>query len=227
MLWSAAAMGMSPLQRLLRVVLPAALPEVFVGVRTGLVLALITMVTSEMIARQAGVGNILFNSLDMALYDTVYAMIVIIGAAGLRPRRGVRAPARLAGRLGRAGAPDRGGDVMRRSAIAEVLLGILPIALILALWQGLTSAGMAPPSLLPPPCAVFARLAEQLRRPDLSRACGDHAVSAVRGLCHRRRDRRDARRGGDRQPDGRRRWSGRSCACWRRCPRSRSTRRSS
>jgi NitT/TauT family transport system permease protein len=82
MLWSAAAMGMSTLQRLLRVVLPAALPEVFVGVRTGLVLALITMVTSEMIARQAGVGNILFNSLDMALYDTVYAMIVIIGAMG-------------------------------------------------------------------------------------------------------------------------------------------------
>jgi NitT/TauT family transport system permease protein len=82
MLWSAAAMGMSPLQRLMRIVLPAALPEIFVGVRTGLVLALITMVTSEMIARQSGVGNILFNSLDMALYDTVYAMIVIIGVLG-------------------------------------------------------------------------------------------------------------------------------------------------
>ena len=82
MLWSAAAMGMSPLQRLVRIVLPASLPEIFVGVRTGLVLALITMVTSEMIARQSGVGNILFNSLDMALYDTVYAMIVIIGVLG-------------------------------------------------------------------------------------------------------------------------------------------------
>jgi ABC-type nitrate/sulfonate/bicarbonate transport system permease component len=82
MLWSAAAMGMSPGQRLIRIVLPAALPEIFVGVRTGLVLALITMVTSEMIARQSGVGNILFNSLDMALYDMVYAMIVIIGVLG-------------------------------------------------------------------------------------------------------------------------------------------------
>jgi NitT/TauT family transport system permease protein len=82
MLWSAAAMGMSPGQRLVRIVLPAALPEIFVGIRTGLVLALITMVTSEMIARQSGVGNILFNSLDMALYDTVYAMIVIIGILG-------------------------------------------------------------------------------------------------------------------------------------------------
>jgi NitT/TauT family transport system permease protein len=46
------------------------------------VLALITMVTSEMIARQAGIGNILFNSLDMAQYDVVYATIIIIGVLG-------------------------------------------------------------------------------------------------------------------------------------------------
>jgi ABC-type nitrate/sulfonate/bicarbonate transport system permease component len=82
MLWSASAMGMNGLQRMMRIVFPASLPEIFVGLRTGLVLALITMVTSEMIARQAGVGNILFNSLDMALYDRVYAMIVIIGILG-------------------------------------------------------------------------------------------------------------------------------------------------
>jgi NitT/TauT family transport system permease protein len=81
-LWSAAAMGLNAPARLLRIVLPAALPEILVGCRTGLVLALITMVTSEMIARQAGIGNILFNSLDMAQYDTVYATIVIIGALG-------------------------------------------------------------------------------------------------------------------------------------------------
>jgi NitT/TauT family transport system permease protein len=82
MLWSAAAMGMSRFARLRRVVLPAALPEIFVGFRTGLVLALITMVTSEMIARQTGIGNVLFNSLDMAQYQTVYAMIVVIGVLG-------------------------------------------------------------------------------------------------------------------------------------------------
>lgn len=82
LIWSAAAMGMRPAARLLRIVLPAALPEIFVGIRTGLVLALITMVTSEMIARQTGVGSILFNALDMAQYATVYAMIVIIGLLG-------------------------------------------------------------------------------------------------------------------------------------------------
>jgi NitT/TauT family transport system permease protein len=83
MLWSGAAMGMSAAQRMLRIVLPSALPEILTGCRTGLVLALITMVTSEMIARQSGAGNILFNALDMAQYDTVFAMIIIIGALGI------------------------------------------------------------------------------------------------------------------------------------------------
>ena len=83
MLWSGAAMGLSSAQRLVRIVLPAALPEILTGCRTGLVLALITMITSEMIARQSGAGNILFNALDMGQYDTVYAMIIIIGAMGI------------------------------------------------------------------------------------------------------------------------------------------------
>jgi len=83
MLWSGAAMGLQAAQRMMRIVLPAALPEIFTGCRTGLVLALITMVTSEMIARQSGAGNILFNALDMGQYDTVYAMIIVVGAMGI------------------------------------------------------------------------------------------------------------------------------------------------
>jgi NitT/TauT family transport system permease protein len=83
MLWSGAAMGLTAAQRMIRIVLPAALPEILTGCRTGLVLALITMVTSEMIARQSGAGNILFNALDMGEYDQVFAMIIIIGALGI------------------------------------------------------------------------------------------------------------------------------------------------
>jgi NitT/TauT family transport system permease protein len=83
MLWSGAAMGLSAPQRMLRIVLPAALPEILTGCRTGLVLALITMVASEMIARQSGAGNILFNAMDMAQYDTVFAMVIVIGALGI------------------------------------------------------------------------------------------------------------------------------------------------
>jgi NitT/TauT family transport system permease protein len=83
MLWSGAAMGLSAAQRMMRIVLPAALPEILTGCRTGLVLALITMITSEMIARQSGAGNILFNALDMGQYDTVFAMIIVVGAMGI------------------------------------------------------------------------------------------------------------------------------------------------
>jgi ABC-type nitrate/sulfonate/bicarbonate transport system permease component len=83
MLWSAAAMGLSVPARMARIVLPAALPEILVGCRTGIVLALITMVTSEMIARQSGMGVVLFNALDMAQYDSVYAIILVIGALGI------------------------------------------------------------------------------------------------------------------------------------------------
>jgi NitT/TauT family transport system permease protein len=83
MLWSGAAMGLSAAQRMVRIVLPSALPEILTGCRTGLVLALITMITSEMIARQSGAGNILFNAMDMGQYDTVFAMIIIVGAMGI------------------------------------------------------------------------------------------------------------------------------------------------
>ena len=83
LIWSAMAAGTPRRQILFKVVLPAALPEILTGCRTGLVLALITMITSEMIARQSGAGNILFNSLDMGQYDIVYAMIIIIGAMGI------------------------------------------------------------------------------------------------------------------------------------------------
>ncbi len=81
-IWSAAAMGMGPLGRLFRIVLPAALPEIFIGLRTGLILALITMVVSEIVARSNGIGNLLFNSLDMALYDRMFAAILIIAVMG-------------------------------------------------------------------------------------------------------------------------------------------------
>jgi ABC-type nitrate/sulfonate/bicarbonate transport system permease component len=49
-----------------------------------------------------------------------------------------------------------------RAVTADVLLGIVPIALLVGLWQAIDSLGYAPVSLLPPPGAVFKRLAQQL-----------------------------------------------------------------
>ncbi len=49
-----------------------------------------------------------------------------------------------------------------RAFISDVLLGIIPIVLLIALWLALVSFGSAPPALLPPPGIVFMRLVRQL-----------------------------------------------------------------
>jgi NitT/TauT family transport system permease protein len=59
----------------------------------------------------------------------------------------------------------------------EIAFGILPIALVLALWQGLVTSGVAPPVLLPPPGAVFARLIEQATDPQF---LGNAAITLYR-----------------------------------------------
>lgn len=83
LVWTAQAMGMGPVARLFRIVLPAALPEILIGCRVGVVMALIVMVSSEMIARQEGVGNLLFTSMDMAQYPAVYAVILVLALMGV------------------------------------------------------------------------------------------------------------------------------------------------
>ena len=80
MLWSAAAMGLSARARLLRVVLPAACRRSW-SVRAP-ACARAHHHGDERDDRPIGVGNIFFTALDMAQYDTVYAMIIIIGALG-------------------------------------------------------------------------------------------------------------------------------------------------
>jgi NitT/TauT family transport system permease protein len=49
-----------------------------------------------------------------------------------------------------------------RVLTTDLLLGLVPIALLVALWQGLVSFGLAPVTLLPPPGIVFTRLLQQL-----------------------------------------------------------------
>lgn len=49
-----------------------------------------------------------------------------------------------------------------RAAATDFLIGLVPIALLLALWQTLVSFGYAPVTLLPPPGRVFARMVQLL-----------------------------------------------------------------
>lgn len=83
LLWAAESMGSSPFTRLWRIVLPATLPEIAAGSRTGIVMGLIVMVTAEMIARTNGIGSLLFTHFDMGQNVDMYALIVLLGLVGL------------------------------------------------------------------------------------------------------------------------------------------------
>lgn len=49
-----------------------------------------------------------------------------------------------------------------RAVTTDIVLGMVPIALLIGLWQAIDAFGYAPVTLLPPPGAVFMRLAQQL-----------------------------------------------------------------
>jgi ABC-type nitrate/sulfonate/bicarbonate transport system permease component len=52
-----------------------------------------------------------------------------------------------------------------RALTTDLLLGAIPIALLIGVWQAINSFGYAPPTLLPPPGLVFSRLFYQLFDP--------------------------------------------------------------
>jgi NitT/TauT family transport system permease protein len=71
--------------RLLRkVVVPAALPQIIVGMRLGLGVAWLVVVAAEMIAIDSGLGYLIIDSRNAGnRYDLVVAAMVIIGVIGL------------------------------------------------------------------------------------------------------------------------------------------------
>ena len=79
---AAAMMGASPLQLLLRVVLPAALPAVFTGLRIGLGTAWTAVIVAEMVAVKSGLGYVLWDAYYIGRMDVVIADMASIGLAG-------------------------------------------------------------------------------------------------------------------------------------------------
>jgi len=67
-----------------KVVIPAALPQVIVGMRIGLGVAWLVVVAAEMIALRSGLGYLIIDSRNAGnRYDLVIAAMIIIGLIGL------------------------------------------------------------------------------------------------------------------------------------------------
>ena len=67
-----------------RVVIPAAMPQIIVGMRIGLGVAWLVVVAAEMIALRSGLGFLIIDSRNAGnRYDLVIAAMIIIGLIGL------------------------------------------------------------------------------------------------------------------------------------------------
>jgi len=75
--------GLTVPQRLLRVILPAALPSIFAGVRIALSIGLVMMVISELIAADDGLGFFILRNQRLFQTANVYAGVLMIGTIGL------------------------------------------------------------------------------------------------------------------------------------------------
>jgi NitT/TauT family transport system permease protein len=75
---------LSPAQILARVVFPAALPQILIGLRIALGIAWLVVVAGEMIAVDSGLGYLVIDSRNSGKrYDLVVAAMLIIGMIGL------------------------------------------------------------------------------------------------------------------------------------------------
>ena len=76
--------GLSPAQLLAKVVFPAALPQILIGLRIALGVAWLVVVAAEMIAVDSGLGYLVIDSRNSGKrYDLVVAAMLLIGLIGL------------------------------------------------------------------------------------------------------------------------------------------------
>jgi len=79
----ARSMGARGVTLFAKVVLPAAAPSIFTGVRLGAAYAFMVLVAAEMIGANAGLGFLVLNSQEVFDIPRMYAAIVALAALGL------------------------------------------------------------------------------------------------------------------------------------------------
>ena len=83
--------GLKPAQLLAKVVFPAALPQIIVGLRIALGIAWLVVVAAEMIAVDSGLGYLVIDARNSGKrYDLVVAAMLMIGVIGLALDAGFR-----------------------------------------------------------------------------------------------------------------------------------------
>ncbi|TNC06634.1 ABC transporter permease subunit [Methylobacterium terricola] len=87
---AARALGASRSQVVRHVVLPAALPDILVGLRIGMGVGWTTLVAAEMVAASTGIGQMVLNASNFLRTDIVVMGILVIGALAAAFEFGMR-----------------------------------------------------------------------------------------------------------------------------------------
>lgn len=82
--------GVTPIGRLVRVTLPAALPSIATGIRVGASLGLLICVTAEFVTGTGGIGAYMHQQQNAFQIPELYAAVVLIGMLGYLINTGLR-----------------------------------------------------------------------------------------------------------------------------------------
>jgi NitT/TauT family transport system permease protein len=91
MVRTARSLGAGRWQVVRKVVLPSALPTILAGYRLGTGIALLLVVSAEMINATSGIGFLILNSGDLMLTGKLMVGLVILSLLGLASTWGLRA----------------------------------------------------------------------------------------------------------------------------------------
>ena len=91
LVWSARSLGTPERRLLMRLVIPAALPYIWNGIRIALPVSFIVVISVELVASKAGVGNLISGYGSMGVYDYMFATILaFVAVAFVADRCAVR-----------------------------------------------------------------------------------------------------------------------------------------
>lgn len=76
-------LGANKRQTFLNVILPAALPDIFTGIRTAIGVEYTTLVAAEMVAARRGIGWMVLDASNWLKSDVVFVGVIIMGITGI------------------------------------------------------------------------------------------------------------------------------------------------
>ena len=76
-------MGASEVQVFFSIIIPAAMPDIFVGVRTAVGIAYTTLISAEMIAATSGMGWMIIDASRYLKSDVMFVGIITMGITGV------------------------------------------------------------------------------------------------------------------------------------------------